>query len=219
MHIKSPLVRPSSGLSPASRVYPICGTPSRAEVGQAQLPMPSTSCCWRASGLAPLARGWWNDALLRSSFHHFRHEEVVVLGRRRIPQHRVHVATLRHHVRALLYHHRRHRGHRFYPGHIDLGKLLDERQDGVDLASQMLGLVVGNRNPRQVRDAADGLVVNGHRKPQKRPKRGPDHPAYSRGVKSPATAVLASKSGASTATSPAPTCRAAAPALPWQGPG
>jgi hypothetical protein len=31
----------------------------------------------------------------------------------------------------------------------------------------MLGLVVGNRNPRQMRDAADSLVINGHRKPQK----------------------------------------------------
>ena len=53
------------------------------------------------------------------------------------------------------------------PVDIDLGKLLDERQDGVDLAPQMLDLVVGNRNPRQMRDAADGRGINGHRKPLK----------------------------------------------------
>jgi hypothetical protein len=49
-------------------------------------------------------------------------------------------------------------------GDIDFRKLLDECQDGVDLAAQMLNLVVGNRDPRQMRDTADGGGVNGHRR-------------------------------------------------------
>jgi hypothetical protein len=50
-----------------------------AEVGQARLPMPSTSCRTRSPGLATLARGWWNDPL-RVSFHHFRDHKVVVVA-------------------------------------------------------------------------------------------------------------------------------------------
>jgi hypothetical protein len=47
---------------------------------------------------------------------------------------------------------------------VDLGQLLDERQDRIDLAPQVLDLVVGNRDPRQMRNTADGGGVNGHRR-------------------------------------------------------
>ncbi len=78
-------------------------------------------------------------------------------------QHRVRVAAVRDHVGPLLHHHWGYRGHRLDPCHIDLGKLLDERQHGVDLAPQVLDLVIGNRDPRQMRDAANRGGINRHR--------------------------------------------------------
>ena len=41
-------------------------------------------------------------------------------------------------------------------------KLLDERQDGVELVLQMLDLILGDRDARQMRDAADGCGIDGH---------------------------------------------------------
>ena len=91
-------------------------------------------------------------------------------------------------VRALLHLHRRDRRHRLDPLDVDLGQLLDEGQDRVELAPQVLDLLLGDRDAGQMRDAADGGGVDGH----------PNFPAdriyhprcrYSRGRNLPATAA------------------------------
>ena len=41
-------------------------------------------------------------------------------------------------------------------------KLLDEGEDGVDLALQMRNLRVGHGDAREMRDAADGGLIDGH---------------------------------------------------------
>ncbi len=71
-------------------------------------------------------------------------------------------AAVGHHVLALLHRHRRHRGHRLDAFDIDLLQLLDERQDGVELALEVLDLIVRDRDARQMRDAADGCGIDGH---------------------------------------------------------
>ena len=48
------------------------------------------------------------------------------------------------------------------PVDIHLGQLLDERQHGVELALQVLDLIVRDRDARQMRDAADGCGIDGH---------------------------------------------------------
>jgi hypothetical protein len=40
--------------------------------------------------------------------------------------------------------------------------LLDKSEDGVEFPLQVLDLVIGNRNAREVRDTADGGSVDGH---------------------------------------------------------
>ena len=42
------------------------------------------------------------------------------------------------------------------------GELFDKGQNGVELAAQILDLIVGNRDTRQMRDTADGGGVDGH---------------------------------------------------------
>ena len=51
------------------------------------------------------------------------------------------------------------------PVDIHLAELLDERQHGVELALQVLDLVIGDRDARQMRDAADGGGIDGHQNP------------------------------------------------------
>ena len=63
---------------------------------------------------------------------------------------------------ALLHHHRGDRGHRRDAGDIDLGQLLHEGQHGVELALEVLDLVVRHGNPRQTGDLADGCGIDGH---------------------------------------------------------
>ena len=48
------------------------------------------------------------------------------------------------------------------PVDIDLAELLDEGQDGVELALKVFHLILGDRDPRQMRNAADGIGVDGH---------------------------------------------------------
>ena len=48
------------------------------------------------------------------------------------------------------------------PVDVDLGQLLDEGQDGVELALKVLDLLLGDRDAREMRDAADGSGVDGH---------------------------------------------------------
>src|SRR5258708_3023099 len=65
-------------------------------------------------------------------------------------------------VLTLLERHRSDRGHRLDALDIDLGQLLHESQHGIDLALQVRDLLVGDRDARQMRDAADGLGIDGH---------------------------------------------------------
>src|SRR5260370_5354628 len=108
-----------------------------------------------------LARGWRNEAK-STSFHLFRDQEELILGRRRVLENDRGISAFGHHVGALLHRHRRHRGHGFYAAHVDLGELLDEREDRVELGLQVLDFFVGDRDAGEMRDAADGRGVNGH---------------------------------------------------------
>src|SRR5204862_380440 len=82
--------------------------------------------------------------------------------RRRIFHDVVRDAAVIHHILALLHRHRRHRRHRLDASDVDLLELLDERQHGVELAFEVLDLLIGDRDPRQMRDAADCGGVDGH---------------------------------------------------------
>ena len=48
------------------------------------------------------------------------------------------------------------------PVDVDLRQVLDEGQHGVDLVLEVLDLVLGNRDAREMGDAADGCGVDGH---------------------------------------------------------
>jgi hypothetical protein len=100
-------------------------------------------------------------------FDHPRHEKVLAVRIRRVAQHRVGILAVIHHVGALFHRHRRHRGHGLDALDIDLLQLLHERQNGIDLATQVLDFVVRNRDPRQMRDTANGCSVDfvGHFRP------------------------------------------------------
>src|SRR5215216_595659 len=139
--------------------------------------------CLRSPGLAALARGWWNDA--SASFHHLRHQEKIVLARRRIAENCLRIAAVRDLVRPLLHLHRRHRRHRRDALDIHFGKLLEEGENRVELALQVLDLVVGDFDAREVRDAAHGIGIDGHCEPRRHGKLRPA--PYSRGGFAPAT--------------------------------
>ncbi len=58
--------------------------------------------------------------------------------------------------------HGRHRRHWLNPRDIDLRKLLDESQHGVELARKVLDLVFSHGDARKMRHPADGFSINGH---------------------------------------------------------
>src|SRR5262249_40034147 len=119
----------------------------------------------RSSGLprtaSEVARGWSNDAL-HASFDHLGDDEIIPFPRGRVSENGFRIATVGHDVLALLHEHGRYRGHRLDAGHIDFVKLLDESEDRVQFALQMLDLVVVDRDAREVRDVANGLGVDRH---------------------------------------------------------
>src|SRR4051812_9388729 len=122
--------------------------------------LPRFACCPRSPGQA---RGWSSERRSRS-LDHLRDEEEVVLGRGRVLDDRLRVSPVRDHVRALLHRHRRDRGHRLDAFDVDLVELLDESQDGVELALQMRDILLGHRNARETRNAADRLLIDGHKR-------------------------------------------------------
>ena len=71
-------------------------------------------------------------------------------------------AAVCHCVCPFFHRHRRHRSHRLNPFDFDLRELLDKSEHGVELALEMLDLVLGYRYAGEVRDAADGIGVDGH---------------------------------------------------------
>jgi catechol 2,3-dioxygenase len=86
----------------------------------------------------------------------------MAFRRRRIPEDIVGDAAVGDQVRPLLHRHRRDRGHRLSPRDVDLRQLLDESEDGVELAPKVLDLLLGDRNAGQMGNAADGIGVDGH---------------------------------------------------------
>ena len=72
----------------------------------------------------------------------------MIFLRRRIGKNVVGDATIRYRVVTHLHRHRHHRCHRLDSRDVDLGKLLDEREDGVELAGKRLYLIVGDRDAR-----------------------------------------------------------------------
>src|SRR3569833_2297637 len=96
------------------------------------------------------------------SLDDFRHEEEVSFGRGRVGNDIVGDLAVIDHILPLLHLHRGDRGHRLHALDIDLRELLDKGEHGIELALKMRILVLGNRNARQMRDAADGSGVDGH---------------------------------------------------------
>src|SRR5262245_31179495 len=119
---------------------------------------------------------------------HFRHQEEVIFRRRRILQDVVRGRAVVDDVGAHLHFHRRHRGHRLDALDIDFRQLLDKGQHRVQFALQMGNFGVADRNPRQMRDTANGRGVHGH---YIGPRTGELSPPYSRGCFCAATAGTA----------------------------
>src|SRR5580698_3919551 len=97
-------------------------------------------------------------------FHHLRHQEEMILMRRGITYDVVGLVAIRHGIHSHFHRHRRHRRHRLNAVHINLGELLDEGQDGIQLALEIGDLVLGYGDAREVRHTANGFSVNGHQK-------------------------------------------------------
>src|SRR5580704_12338662 len=95
-------------------------------------------------------------------FHHLGHDEEVILVGRGVLDDGVRDTAIGHLILTHFHRHRRHRRHRFDAVHIDLAELLDEGQDGVELALKASHLVPGNGDPRQMRHAADRICVDSH---------------------------------------------------------
>src|ERR1700722_7070 len=95
-------------------------------------------------------------------FHHLGDDEEVILMGRRILDDGVRDTAVGHFILAHFHRHRRHRRHRFDTVHIDLAELLDEGQNRIELTLKTGHLVVGNGDPRQMRDAADRVCVDSH---------------------------------------------------------
>src|SRR3979409_1326748 len=109
----------------------------------------------------------------------------MTVGRRRIPDHVVRNLAINDHVGTLLHFHRHHRGHRFDAIDIHFRQLFDECQHGIQLALQMRNLCLSDRDPREMRDTANGGSIDGH---YIGPLMGKLSPPYSRGGICAATA-------------------------------
>src|ERR1700730_1266648 len=95
-------------------------------------------------------------------FHHLGDDEEVILMGRRIGDDGVRDTAVGHLILAHFHRHRRHRRHRLDTRDVDLVELLDEGQDGVELALKTSHLVLDNGDPRQMRYAADRVGVDSH---------------------------------------------------------
>src|SRR5262249_57842347 len=63
-------------------------------------------------------------------------------------------------IGALLHIHRSDRSHRLDAVDINLRKLLDKSEDGVEFALKVLNLILRNRNAGEMRDTANGSSVD-----------------------------------------------------------
>src|ERR1700734_243784 len=96
-------------------------------------------------------------------FHHLGDDEEVILMSRSVGDDGIRDAAVGHLILAHFHRHRRHRRHRFDAVDVDLGKLLDEGENRVELALKASHLVLGNGDPRQMRNAADRICVDSHK--------------------------------------------------------
>src|ERR1700687_6307432 len=125
----------------------------------------------------------------------------MAFGRRRVPDYIVRNLAVIDHVGTLLHFHRHHRGHRFDAVDVYFRQLLDEGQHRVQLALQMRNLCLSDRDPREMRDTANGGGIDGH---YIGPLTGKLSPPYSRGGFCAATAGGCLISPPSGAALPAP---------------
>src|SRR6266851_7405813 len=125
----------------------------------------------------------------------------MVLGRRPVPDDIVWDPAVIDHVGTLLHFHRHHRGHRFDSLDVHFGELLDEGQHRIQLALQMRNLCLSDRDPREMRDTANGGGIDGH---YIGPLTGKLSPPYSRGGFCAATAGGRLISPPSGSAAPAP---------------
>src|SRR5580692_1018286 len=95
-------------------------------------------------------------------FHHLGDDEEVILMGRRVGDDGIRDAAVGHLILAHSHLHWRHRRHRLDTRDVDLVELLDEGQNGVELALKSGHLVLGNGDPRQMRNAADRICVDSH---------------------------------------------------------
>src|SRR5512139_641052 len=93
---------------------------------------------------------------------HLRHQEKVVVARRRIFDDRIGDTAIGHRIGALFHGHRRHGRHRLDAVHVHLLKPLDEGEHGIELALEVVDLLVGHRDAGKVGDAAYGIGVDSH---------------------------------------------------------
>src|SRR5215510_9543581 len=106
----------------------------------------------------------------------------MAFGCRRIAHDVVRDAAVGDLVGALLHLHGRHRGHRLDALDVHRRKLLDKRQNGVELALKVLDLVLRDRNAGEMGDTADSGSVDRHGSGQGRSKQGKKvQPLYQKG--------------------------------------
>src|ERR1700733_14921261 len=150
--------------SPLAPACPTRTAPAKTEPGKpktARRPPPDRQASTSPGCRDKRAR--WRPVRRRgTSFHHFWHDEEVIIVRRRVGDDVIGNTAVVDHIFPHLHRHRRHRGHRLHPLDIAHAEFLDEGQDGVKLAAKILLLVLGDRDPRQMRNTADGIGIDGH---------------------------------------------------------
>src|SRR5208283_1606024 len=138
-----------------------CSTAARcastSSVAENSLRRSASRACAKVSEVSSVIR-----RSVRRSFHDLGHKKEMILPRRRVGQDVIGDAAVGHLVLAHLHRHGRDRRHRLDAFNVDLRELLDEGQNGIEFALKMLDLLVGHRDARQMRYAADSLGVNGH---------------------------------------------------------
>src|SRR6266700_1918037 len=116
------------------------------------------------------------------------HQKEVIFRGRRIPDHVVRDLAVIDHVRALFHFHWHHRGHRFDAIDVHFAELFDKGQHRIQLALQMRNFSVSDRDPRKMRNTANGGGIDGH---YIGPLNSEFSPPYSRGCFCTATAAVA----------------------------
>src|SRR6266568_9253661 len=90
------------------------------------------------------------------------HQKEVVFRGWCIPDHVVRDLAVIDHVRALFHFHWHHRGHRFDAIDVHFAELFDKGQHRIQFALQMRNFNVSDRDPRKMRNTANGGGIDGH---------------------------------------------------------